>query len=56
MKGKEEENMREWDGWVEEKTERESKERAILIEWAIIGLGRNLDLKKLSEIHKDDLR
>ena len=34
--------------------ERESKKRAILTEWAIMGLGRNLVPRKLSRTHKDD--
>ena len=34
--------------------ERESNERDILIEGAIVGLGRNLALEKFSGIHKDD--
>ena len=36
------------------RTERESRERAILIEGAIMGLVRNLALGKSSAIHKDD--
>lgn len=35
-------------------TETESKERGILIEGAIMGLGRNLALGKLQGIHKND--
>lgn len=36
------------------KTERENKERSILIEGGIMGLVRNLTLGKCPEIHKDD--
>ena len=32
----------------------ENKERDILIEGAIMGLGRNLTLEKFPGIHKDD--
>ena len=34
----------------------ERKERDILIEGAIMGLARNLELEKFPEIHKDDPR
>lgn len=34
--------------------ERESNERDILIEGAIMGLGKNLALEKFSVIHKND--
>ena len=50
-----EENMWEWDAEVGEGTERESKERDILIEGAIIKLGTNLVLGKLPGTHKDEL-
>ena len=46
MKVDNEENMREWDGGDGKRTERESKERNILIERAIIELERNLTLGK----------
>ena len=48
--------MRKWDGRVEGRTERESKERDTLIEGAIVGLARNLALGKLLGTHKDDPR
>lgn len=37
------------------RTERERKERNILIEGAVKGLARNMALGKIPEIHKDDL-
>ena len=43
-------NMRDQEDQVGEETEWES----ILIEGAIIGLGRNLMLERFSGIHKDD--
>ena len=46
--------MREWNGREGGRTERESKERDILIEAAIMGLARNLTLMKFSGIHKVD--
>ena len=47
--------MREQEGQVEGGTDRDSNEKDILIEGAIMGLGRNLVLGKFSGIHKDDL-
>ena len=38
------------------RTERESKERDILIEGAIMRLARNLALRKFLRIHKNDPR
>ena len=49
------ENMREQDGQVGERTEKESKERDILIDGSIMGLARNLALGKFPGIHKDNL-
>ena len=49
----EDENIRELDG-VGGGTEKESNERDILIEGAIMGLGRNLVPGKLPGIHKED--
>ena len=46
--------MRELDGRVGGRTERENKERDVLIEGDIVGLGRNLVLGKFPGIHKDD--
>ena len=54
-KGKEEENLSCWEGYIVEKIKRESKERDILMEGAIMGLVRNLVLGKIPGIHKDDL-
>ena len=48
-----EENWREQNGPDEERTERKSKERDILIEGAIVGLVRNLALRKFPGIPKD---
>ena len=54
-KGEGEENMREQDdGRVEQRTKRESRERDIMIEGAIMGVARNLALEKFPEIHKDE--
>lgn len=36
------------------RTEREKKEKIILIEGAIKGLARNMALGKIPKIHKDD--
>ena len=41
------------DGQVGRRMERESNERDILIEGAIMGLGRNLVLGKFPGIHKE---
>ena len=51
---KREENLRERDDLDGGRIERESKERDILIEGAIMGLTRNLALEKYPGIHKDD--
>ena len=53
-KGRGQENLTQWDRQIERRTERESKERDILIEKAIMGLARNLELEKYLEIHKND--
>ena len=47
-------NTREQDSPVTGGTKWESNERDILIEGAIMGLGRNLVLGKFSGIHKDE--
>ena len=52
QKVKGEENMREWDGQDEGRTERESKETDIFIEQAIMVLARNLALGKFPGIHR----
>ena len=46
--------MRKWEGQFEERMERESNEGNILIEGAIMELGKNLVLGKFPGIHKDD--
>ena len=46
--------MKGLDGLVGRGMERERNERDILIEGAILWLGRNLVLGKLPGIHKDD--
>ena len=48
------ENMKKWDGWVVVGTKMKSKGKDILIEGVIKTLGRNLALRKLQEIQKDD--
>ena len=53
QKRREQENMSEQDVQEVGSTERERKERAILIEGAIKGLGRNMALGKFPEIHKN---
>ena len=50
------ENMREKDGHIAGGTERESNGRDILIEDAIMGLRRNLELAKFPGIYKNDLK
>ena len=52
--GREEENMREWDAQEGERPVRERKERAILVDGAIKGLARNMELRKFPRILKDD--
>ena len=44
--------MRDPEGQVGGRTERESKERDILIEGAIMGLARNMALGKFPRIHR----
>ena len=51
-----EENLREQDSRDGRRTEREIKERDILIEGAIMGSARNLILERSPGIHKDNLR
>ena len=46
--------MKALDGGVGGGTERESNERDILIEGAIVGLGRNQVLGKFPEIYKNE--
>lgn len=46
--------MREEDGQGGVENERESNERDLLIEGTIMGLGRNLVLKEIRGIHKND--
>ena len=47
-------NMRVSDGRVGARTERENKERDILLEGAITGFGENMALRKFPEIYKVD--
>ena len=54
FKGSGEKNLREQDGRDGGRTERESKERDVLIEGAIMELTRNLALEKFPVIHQDD--
>ena len=46
--------MKEWDDQNEGRRERETKERDIMIEGAIMGLAKNLALGNFLGIHKDD--
>ena len=48
----ESENMRDWEGQVRGEMEWENNERAILVEEAIMGLVRDLELKKFAGIHR----
>ena len=52
--GEGEENLEEPNGPDGRKTEMENKERDILIEGAIVALGRNQALEKFQGIQKDD--
>ena len=54
LRKKGEKNVKEQNSQDGEKTKKESKERDILIERAIMGLARNLALKKFSGIHEND--
>lgn len=53
LEGSREENVRKWDCCIRGGTDRGSKKRDILIEGAVIELGRNLVLGKLPGIHND---
>ena len=52
--GEKEENMKDWEGRVGRRTEKDSKERDTLIEGAFMGLGNDPELGKFPETPKDD--
>lgn len=52
--GGKEKSMRKLDGGDVGRTVRESRERYILVEEDIMGLVKNLALRKFQGIHKDD--